>query len=641
MNLDGIDWRRLKHAYGRATAVPRLLREAASDDAGQAGEAVERLESMLWETEEAMVYSASPAVVPFLAELAAAPRTHHRPRLLRLMFDIADAVWELEEIAALGGDSDLLNFPAQLEWARAARTAVQAQAPTLARLLEDGDPEVRAEAARILARFPGHGSDPLPALQDRAAREEDVGTAASMILSVGELARRRRQRPVAWLRERLRAARAREVRVAAGVALARCGAGLDDAACEAIGAELRAERSALDDQPWTSSQGRAEFLLSALSDDADTHLAVAVQALRTTDSAERLKALPLAGEVMLTWRAGPQTLLPSLVELCADPEASVRIAATRQIVQGGPRIADVADRLAELLDDPEAEVSGNAAWALSLVGDARAIPTVTAELAEPRLPIPIGRALEGLRGAAQELIPHVAAYLRAPRQNPELPGDTLIGVLIGLRSWGPRALPLLPELIGVLERGTAVPACAWTLGTLGSAAAAAVPHLRGLLEPDADPIARDAAAWALWQITGDAEEPLRVLGEGLKGGLSDHAVELLCGLGDRAAPVVKLIRRHLKSSLYGTGAACALYRITGNAERTLPRLIEGVEATPVGMLAVQCLGDIGPAAAPALAAIEEIATSPRVLATRIEKDLIATDLAYRDMAVAAAERIRR
>lgn len=79
--------------------------------------------------------------------------------------------------------------------------------------------------------------------------------------------------------------------------------------------------------------------------------------------------------------------------------------------------------------------------------------------------------------------------------------------------------------------------------------------------------------------------------------------------------------------------------MTGDTARTLPHLLDGVAATPAGMLAVRCLGEIGTDAAAAVPGIREIAESARVLAGGRSADVIATDRAYQGVAADALARI--
>ncbi|WP_241661149.1 hypothetical protein [Thermomonospora catenispora] len=210
--------------------------------------------------------------------------------------------------------------------------------------------------------------------------------------------------------------------------------------------------------------------------------------------------------------------------------------------------------------------------------------------------------------------------------------------------------PALPELLALLERRRLVAAVSSALGRLGPAAADAVPLLRSVnpeemgLPPMEAEIVRYNVAWALWEITGDAAPALERAATEWERGVPPGTARRLLAMGEFARPAIGLIDSLLEGMQDPGPAACVLYRFTGDVERTLPHLVAAVDRSVTGMLAMECLADIGPAAADAVPALEEIATDPRiVLSDRVAIDAndgVGTDLIYRDKAVGALERIR-
>jgi len=65
--LEAVDWKLLKHAYGDASDVPQLIRDLASKRPKIRDAAFEKLYSNLWH--QGSVYSATPSAVPFLIGL--------------------------------------------------------------------------------------------------------------------------------------------------------------------------------------------------------------------------------------------------------------------------------------------------------------------------------------------------------------------------------------------------------------------------------------------------------------------------------------------------------------------------------------------------------------------------------------------
>ncbi|MFI0484391.1 HEAT repeat domain-containing protein [Actinomadura sp. 9N215] len=653
---DAADWAGLTHAYGAATNLPDTLEQVGSDDPAAVERALYDLSGTIYH--QGWVYPATVPAVGVLYELVSNPGTHHRPRILGLLSDIAAAVWDLEDHD--DAEYDEPDLATVLEWARAARAAVEAGVPTLMSLLDDGDPAVRAAAPFVLADFPEHDPDPVPRLREAAGAEEDAGAAASMVLAVGDICTDRAEPPLDWFRERGADAR-REVRAAAAVALVWCGADdLDDDHLQAITAEIQADESALDGQLWVLDGGRTGFLTSALDDHPGPQIRLARDALtpgspdvtgvtdvtdRTGAAAsteKRVQAVHRAGQVMRTWRAGAAGLLPPLADLLTDAdteaEAEVVKEAVWEIKQGGPDIALVTDRLPALLgtsglDHPYDLIAGSALEALGRAGDARCVPALAADLAEPRLSFNPAPALAGMKEHADALLGPVREFLDEPKKGTGFAGNHLTNVMIGLAAWGDRALPLLPDMISLLERRKAVPHVARALAALGPAAADAVPVLRRFLGRKHGPQASQNAAWAIWRITGDGEEPLRFLSGAIRSGLDDEDIERLFALGPAAAPALPLLDETTP------GAAAVIHHATGDVERALPHLVDAVAATPTGMLAVRCLGEIGADASPAVPDIREIAESPRVLAGGASTDVLATDRAYQTLAATALARI--
>ncbi|GAA4235240.1 hypothetical protein GCM10022254_42080 [Actinomadura meridiana] len=619
---DTADWPNLVHAYGAATNLPDVLEQLGSDDPEAAERAIHALSGTIYH--QGRVYPATAPAVTVLYEFVQDPDTHHRPRVLALLSTIAHSIHDLEEHDETEyDDPDLATV---LDWAQAAHNAVKTGIPTLQSLLNDPDPAVRAAAPYVLADFPEQAPDLMPRLQEAAATEQDAGAAASMILAIGTIGEQQDHPPLAWLRHQLQDPR-HEVRAAAALPLLWCGA--NDDVAHAITSEIQAAASALDGQLWVEDGGRTAFLISGFEDRPTPQIQLARDAL----TAPNAHAVLRAGEVMRTWRAAPAELLPPLARLLNNPELAQE--AVWQIKQGGPDISLITDALLPLLHDPNDLIAGSALEALARTGDARCVQALTTDLAEPHLSYNPAPALNGLKNHAEELLPPIQQFLAEPKKGPRFAGNYLTNVLLGLTTWGDHALPLLPEMMSLLEKRKAVPAAARALAALGPAAADAVPLLRRYLGRKHGPETSRNAAWAIWQITGDGTEPIRFLASTIRSGLDDEDAERLYTLGSAAEPALPFLDETTP------GAAALIHRITGDTPRTLPHLLNAVAPTPTGMLAIRCLADLGQIATPAAPHIQEIAESPRVLAGGRSSDILTTDRAYQQTAETALTRIRQ
>jgi len=137
-NLDVIDWKSLRHAYGEASDVPKLIRALVSDHPGKREGALDALFSTIWH--QGTVYSASPAAVPFLVELLNTDAQEDLPAILELLAHLATGTPDEDEQAA----SNV---------ATAAREAVSRGLAVYVRRLGHREPAVRVAAAYLLGLF--------------------------------------------------------------------------------------------------------------------------------------------------------------------------------------------------------------------------------------------------------------------------------------------------------------------------------------------------------------------------------------------------------------------------------------------------------------------------------------------------------
>ncbi|MGW5124589.1 hypothetical protein ACWEQ7_11145 [Streptomyces sp. NPDC004069] len=111
-----------------------------------------------------------------------------------------------------------------------------------------------------------------------------------------------------------------------------------------------------------------------------------------------------------------------------------------------------------------------------------------------------------------------------------------------------------------------------------------------------DPSLSAAAAVAHYQLTGDADVPLRAF-KGLLSarGQTHWYLSSLQLLGSAAAPLLPLIEPLLEVGYEWTRMAAAEthHQITGSPDRAVPDLVELVGLTPVGLRALQALAATG------------------------------------------------
>src|SRR5439155_1141101 len=147
---------------------------------------------------------------------------------------------------------------------------------------------------------------------------------------------------------------------------------------------------------------------------------------------------------------------------------------------------------------------------------------------------------------------------------------------------------------------------------------------------------RSEAAFSLWQIEQRAEAvPVldAVLREGLGSRRQDvaraasRAAECLSLIGPAARAAVPALREALASDnqWVRVHAARALWRIEGRGEEVVPALLEEIRGRPAGLLAVECLGQIGPPARAAIPALRRAVDSAERLIEVSSTDRLASD----------------
>jgi hypothetical protein len=207
--LEAVNWAALTHGGGSAEDVPRLLRQVRSADPKVREDALHELCFTI--VHQGTRYSATAPAVPFLVELATAPDTHDRARLVNLLAYAAVGLDEAslpDGILTLDQLSHTTTTPGREHeygpWALAAYQAVQAALPALLPLLEEADDRLRRETAHLLAWFPSFAPASLPRLRARIDREAERDTRVTMIVAIGLLAGATGQRgDTPWLSELL------------------------------------------------------------------------------------------------------------------------------------------------------------------------------------------------------------------------------------------------------------------------------------------------------------------------------------------------------------------------------------------------------------------------------------------------------
>ena len=188
-NLNQIPWHRLRHAYGTAEDVPRLLLALQTEPLGVDGDdsALYQLFGNIWH--QGTVYEATSCAVPFLLELAADPDVPKRKGVVELLGAIANGSSYLdvhEDILSDFGVADK-NLPEhekskaqELQWVADAKQEV-AKGIDLFVDLSKQESDIRLAAAEVLS-FLTHVNLSKQRLLEMLDKESEPNAIASLLL---------------------------------------------------------------------------------------------------------------------------------------------------------------------------------------------------------------------------------------------------------------------------------------------------------------------------------------------------------------------------------------------------------------------------------------------------------------------------
>ncbi|WP_089103153.1 hypothetical protein [Streptomyces hyaluromycini] len=618
--LDDVPWERLESALGHSGAE---MRRALLHLAGRGGAATEEDCHPLYDClalGTGRVPSASTAALPFLVALAGDPDIGVRTELVRLTVYLSQTV--------IAAEPDRVDPGWHETW--------RSQYPRFRALLADPSPEIRREALLLTA-------EP-DVLLERWITETDPAVRLPLLLRLGATAAGCADAEAA---DRVRAAAAEVLR--AGSPVMRVAAVhawaafaprvpvreldllveiLSDPSVRHRFEEIWYEPDVDDAFSREDVVSRTARLLECAPATALSFVVRLVGAARRTGDAPLCRAaLDEAWRLLVVRPATASELLPLAGELLADPDAGVRYRAAHLLAVLGARAAPYADALAALLDDPgeaeflEGTVGDHARWALTRIGDPRALPGLVERLYEPyrghysrsyttgdpRLP-EVEEVLAPLRAHAKSLLPSVRGLLRDDGADGPLTG----AFLKVLTAWGPAAAPALPEVAALLDDTRHSLTALDALVAMGPAAASAEPAVRGCAVLDF-PANHQRVAWGAWRLGGDRDRALRLVGEAVRSEDRPCGAALLLGdFGPAALPYADRVRQVMDDcdNWCEVWAAVALWSITGETEPSLSVLEKHVLPVADGddsfgafleaLRAVTRIGTVSPAVRAAL-----------------------------------------
>ncbi|WP_394827300.1 TPR end-of-group domain-containing protein [Pendulispora albinea] len=194
--IDTIDWANLETSFGAATDVPRLLRSAAAEETKVREAALEQLEVMLYHEGER--FPATPRAIPFLFDLALAPGTPARARILKMVMHFVGGACNFRDGLSLADGQRTIfagkerdpQTPKEAQAVHIWRTCYNATrvfVPRVQELAFNGAEDVRVAASLLLGCYRTERRDIVPHLQDCFEHENIARVRAAQTFALGML----------------------------------------------------------------------------------------------------------------------------------------------------------------------------------------------------------------------------------------------------------------------------------------------------------------------------------------------------------------------------------------------------------------------------------------------------------------------
>lgn len=195
-DLDAVPWQALRHAFGEASDVPRLVRALGGPDRNERQAALKALFGCL--VHQGSVGEVTLRAVPFLFELLAEPSTPERNWLAFLLASIGDGKGYLRahssfdeqswrKVLADRGTTLEAELEREDQLVRGVRLEVGRGVHLLVPHLNDSQSEIRAAVARAVGHHLERSSELIPLLEAAEARETAADAKDALRLSLARL----------------------------------------------------------------------------------------------------------------------------------------------------------------------------------------------------------------------------------------------------------------------------------------------------------------------------------------------------------------------------------------------------------------------------------------------------------------------
>jgi HEAT repeat protein len=340
--------------------------------------------------------------------------------------------------------------------------------------------------------------------------------------------------------------------------------------------------------------------LGASGEEAAEAVTPLVQLLKDDSAKVRAHAAWSLGEI----GAPAKSAAAALVELLKDPDEAVRRQAVKAIraIRPGPQV--MGPLLVRLLEDADPGVRIRILHAIAEAG-AKAVPGLIKALDNDRICYWACLVLREIGPDAKDAVPALTKRLQDPR--PEIRREAILA----LAAMGDAAASTVGPIAAALNDEHTRTAATYALGRIGQIPADAEAAVRANVKSD-DKVLGTASLWALARVHPEDTQLRREAGEQLIERLKDQdplvrvaAARALAALPPAPEIMMPLWEKTFQNADEGT-VPFALDAMAALGPAAVPRLTDALKFERARVPVARILGRIGPAAAPATAALAKL-----------------------------------
>lgn len=345
------------------------------------------------------------------------------------------------------------------------------------------------------------------------------------------------------------------------------------------------------------------FMAGSTSRAAEPSLDELIGLVQSPNASARIKAIDQLGAE----GAKAAAAAPALTSVLKDADPSVRRHAVKALIAIRPGPQVMLPLMIKLMEDPDAAVHARVLNAITEAGEA-AVPGLIQALQNDKVAFWACIVLRGMGPAAKAAVPALVEKLKDA--NPEIRREAALA----LGAIGEAAISAVPDIAATLGDEHVAGAATYVLGALGKVPADAERKIRANAAGD-DKSLSTISLWTLARVHPEDKELRREATEKIVERLKDQdphvrvvAARALAALAPAPEITVPIFEKALKDA-DATTVQHALDALASLGAQAVPRLIDILEKhKPLRVQVVYTLGQIGPTAAPASAALAKLVT---------------------------------